>query len=91
MNPNDSKPEPKDEHVFLVTGELASFSSQNQLALGYVIAENAMQAVQEQVRIQPNLRVNGVVSLRDLKQQVENLEKAKGDQIAALKCGMYSN
>lgn len=91
MNLNHSKPEPIDEHVFLVTGELASFSTQKQLALGYVIAENAMQAVQEQVRIQPNLRVSGVVSLHDLKQQVENLEKAKGEKIAVLKCGMYSN
>jgi hypothetical protein len=91
MSAKPSINEPKDEHVFLVTGELATFSSEKKIALGYVIAESSMQAIQEQVKIQPNLKVSGVVSLRDLKLQVENLEKAKGAQIPVLKCGIYSS
>ena len=83
-----SKKQPAPEsNVFLVTGELASFSSQTQLALGYVIADDANQAVAEQVRVQPNMKVSGVVSLADLKKQVALLEKARSGMIPALICG----
>jgi formate dehydrogenase assembly factor FdhD len=78
-----------DESVYLVTGELVSFAANKQLAMGYVIAENAVQAVEEQIKIQPNLRVSGVVSLAELKKQVEILEAARDGKHPTLRCGKH--
>lgn len=82
---------PADENIFLVTGELVSFSSQTALALGYVVADDAQQAAREQARVQPNLRVSGVVSLRDLKEQVSRLEQARegSGEVPVLLCGAF--
>lgn len=79
----------KEDCVYLVTGELASFSSQKQLAVGYVIADSPSQAAEEQVRAQPNLRVSGVVSLAELKRQVELLESARAGGLPVLRCGSH--
>ena len=80
-----------DENVFLITGEFKSFSSQKMYAMAYVIAENAQQAIEEQLKIQPNLLVSGVVNLADLKIQIEKLEAAKSESIAVLKCGKFNH
>lgn len=90
MSKNVLKIEPAAEsNVFLVTGELANFSNQINLAVGYVIADDAKQAASEQVRVQPNLKVTGVVSLAELKAQVSLLEKARAGDIPALICGSW--
>ena len=79
----------QEDCVYLITGELIGFSSQQQLAVGYVIADNASQAVEEQLRVQPNLRVSGVVSLAELKKQVALLESARLGVIPVLRCGSH--
>lgn len=79
-----------DCNVFLVTGELPSPQpGQSVIALGYVVADHAQQAVNEQVKAQPTLKVTGVVSLMDLKRHVDMLEAARAGRIPVLVCGSW--
>lgn len=76
-------------NVFLVTGELIGFSSQKTFAMGYVVADDANQAAMEQLAIQPNLRISGVVSLAELRRQAKFLEDARMGLAPALFCGRF--
>lgn len=82
---------PPEANVFLVTGELVDFSNKQTLAMGYVIADSAEQAVSEQLGVQSNLRVGGVVSLAELKRQVRILEEAREGAAPVLVCGSFKS
>lgn len=85
----NSTEEAGEDCVYLVTGELVGFSSQRVLAVGYVIADSPSEAAQEQVKAQPNMRVSGVVSLAELRDQVRRLESARSGRAPVLRCGRH--
>ena len=79
--------EAQDANVYLATGELASFSSQSVYAVGYEIADSPTQAMKEQLKIKPNLKISRVASLTDLKKNVAMLVGAKSGKVPALRFG----
>jgi hypothetical protein len=57
--------------------------------MGYVVADDANQAAREQLAVQPNFRISGVVSLAELKRQAKILEEARHGAAPAIFCGRY--
>lgn len=81
-----------DSDVYVVTGILpASAQAPESMAAGYVFATDARMAAEAQLRACPQLRLTGVASLRELKEQVELLERARRGEAPALAAGVYAD
>lgn len=81
-----------DSDVYLVTGLLpaAAPGAEEGMAAGYVFAQSAQMAARAQLIACPQLRLTGVVSLQELKEQARLLESARRGEAPALAAGRYA-
>lgn len=81
-----------DSDVYLVTGILpAKGDRPESMAAGYVFASDADAAAKAQLSASPDLRLTGVVSLAELKEQARLMERARLGEIPALATGVYAS
>lgn len=79
-----------DSDVYLLTGEMVSAQGEVSMAIGYAIAQSSQEAASAQLQSEPSLRLTGVVSLADLKEQVRLLEGARSGALPVLAVGHYA-
>lgn len=81
-----------DSDVYLVTGILPEAKDRPEsMAAGYVFATDADAAAKAQLSATPDLRLTGVVSLAELKEQARLMERARLGELPALATGIYAN